>query len=341
MLILFVRGGAAAEHVEAIHLDFQAQAPGCPDGATFLRNLDTQETRVRLAEAGEASRTFHVHITSDDSGHFHGEFSVQFIDATAGSAARSISGSTCTEVFEALVVFASLSLAAEALPAPLPVPANSAPPQPARPAKKLPSKRARPKGPSLVPAEPRVTAPPLPPPHWYGAAGAQFGAMNAGLASPLPMIALFGHLGLRRERSGLALDPMARLSLSYFGGETPRTRDGSASLHWAALRVDPCPLDFRPVAAVSLRPCFTATAGLFWIAGKNVDYPISRRLFWSTLGGLVRLEWSLGRRLSLEADASLDAPIWRDRFHFEPAIPVYRVPATLASARLGLGFSFL
>lgn len=343
--MLFARGAAAADRVEAIRLDFRAQAADCPDGATFLRDVDAQDTRLRLAEVGEASRTFRVHITTDDEGRVHGEFSVQLAATADASARRSISGATCSEVFEALVVFASLSLAAEAeaLPTAPPITPSTKPadPKPVRPRKARAPKRGLPGDPVLPRAEPSVEAPPLPPARWFGAAGVQLGAMNAGLASPLPMIALFVRLGLGRDRKGGAFEPMARVSVSSVGGDTARTAYGSASLHWTALRVDPCPLDLRPVAVVSFRPCLTATAGLFWADGENVGYAISRRMFWTTLGGLVRLDWRLGQRFSLEADASLDAPIRRDRFHFEPAIPVYRVPATLASARLGLGFYFL
>jgi len=148
-------------------------------------------------------------------------------------------------------------------------------------------------------------------------------------------------VGWGRERVGIAAEPMLGLSVSSVGARTTRNSEGVASLRWTVARIDPCPIALRPLAALSFRPCLTATLGVLQASGQDVDFGNSRRLFWATLGGLTRVDWRFNRHFSLEIDASLDIPVRRDRFHFEPAVPIYRVPAAFASLHAGIGIYFL
>ena len=336
----------AQERVEAIHLDYRAEAANCPNDLAFLSQVRAQHNGVRLAHAAETARTFRIHIRSEGNGRVSGEFSVQLAASSLASAPRSISGGTCREVFEALVVFASLSLAMDAevaseVAAPEPVPEREATevaiPRVARPPRKRPPP---PRNRSPEQDEQRMVTK-LGPGHWFAAGGIQLGAMTAGLSAPLFVIAPFVRVGWGRERAGIAAEPMLRLSASSVGGQTPRTSEGVASLRWTAARIDPCPIDLRPLAALSFRPCLTATLGMLQATGEDVELGNSRRLFWATLGGLARADWRFNQHFSIEIDASVDIPTRRDRFHFEPAVPVYRVPVAFSSLRVGIGIYFL
>jgi len=338
----------AQDRVEAIHLDYRAEATDCPNDLAFLSQVRAQHGGVRLAQAAEPARTFRVHIRSDGSGRVLGEFWVQLgaSPEASASAPRSISAATCKEVFEALVVFASLSLATDAEsasqladPEPVPerAPTDLTVPRVARPP------RTHPPSPLHHAAEQdeRPTPSQLTPGYWFAAGGIQLGAMTAGLAAPLFVIAPFVRVGWERERVGISAEPMLGLSVSSVGARTTRTSEGVASLRWTVARVDPCPIALRPLVALSFRPCLTATLGVLQASGEDVEFGNSRRLSWGTLGGLTRVDWRFNRHFSLEVDASLDIPVRRDRFHFAPAIPIYRVPAAFASLHAGIGVYFL
>jgi hypothetical protein len=261
-----------------------------------------------------------------------GEFSVTNPDDPShASSKRTIKGESCTEVCDALALFAAMSVDPEVPQAPLP--AAQPTPTALAPAPELRRERKRRAAPD--PHAQRSST------RTSALVGLHLGAMSAGVARSLLLVEPFVELGLRQaeEARGLLAAPALRLGFSSTGADTARTADGLAHLHWTTLRLDGCPLEIRSGTAFSVRPCLSASGGLLSATGI-IAHPGAQRLLWSTLGGLIRAEWSFLTVLVLEADAGLDVPLRRDRLYFEPATPVYRAPSVMARASLGVGLHF-
>lgn len=332
---------AAAEPVEPVRLEYRALADGCPDATAFLDKVRTHTAGIRLAAPGEAARTFRVNISAAEQGKLRGEFLVSAREGPEDtSASRVISGDTCGEIVEALAVFAALSLGSEA-PPPRPLPEQPKEPPPETPAPPVQPIAEKPAPRPRVRATPAPAETPFAPAHWCGRAGLGLRAVGVGTPSRLLMPGLFGELGYERSASEVHLEPLLRLGFSRAGVDTEATPQGAAHLRWTTVRLDACALSLRPDRDVAVRPCLSATAGLFNVTGRAVAQPRSRELAWWAAGGLLRAQWRAWSHLTLEAELAIEAPLRRDRFHVEPATAVYRVPATLGSAGIALSIDFL
>jgi hypothetical protein len=74
--------------------------------------------------------------------------------------------------------------------------------------------------------------------------------------------------------------------------------------------------------------------------GISVTTPRTDRFLWVAAGAVARLRWTPGRRLVIEAQAGVAAPLERTTFVFEmPRVEVARVPALVASGGLMLGIA--
>jgi hypothetical protein len=329
---------AAEEGAEPVRLEFQAE-PSCPDAAAFLRAVLARTSRIRGAKEREPGRTFHVTIGRTDDGKVVGDFSVTNPDDPShASSKRTIAGESCTDVFDALALFAAMSVDPAAVTTDLPqvnaAPAPVAQPTPTAlvPASDLPRERNQ-----RGAADSRVKRSSMRP---RGLVGLHLGAMSAGVPGNLLLVEPFVEIGLHQvEARGLVAAPAVRLGFSSTGADTARTPEGLAHLHWTTLRLDGCPIEIRVGRAFSARPCLAASGGLFSATGIIAN-PGAQRLFWSTLGGVIRAEWNFLTVLVLEADAGLDAPLRRDKLYFEPSTPVYRAPLAMARASLGVGLHF-
>lgn len=342
LLLLAVTRANAAEPVEPVRIDFHAE-PGCLDGAAFFQAVRARTARVRVAEDGEPARTFQVSIALDASGRVQGDLTVtnpEERDPQLGK--RTIRGASCGEVFEALALFAALSVdpeASTAAVAPTAAPAIAAEPlDTPPPAPIIPTPRVE-RAMAVPPARTsRKNAHPSP--SWGALAGFHWGAMSAGTASSLLLLAPFVEAGLHAQSRGASLAPALRLWFSSTGVDTAATSEGRAHLHWTTLRLDACPVELRAASWLAVRPCLTTSVGAL-IASAKIDHPENQTLLWSTLGAALHAGWNLTRSVELEGAGGLDAPLAHDSFHFRPSTPVYRVPSSIAFATIGVAVHFL
>jgi hypothetical protein len=133
---------------------------------------------------------------------------------------------------------------------------------------------------------------------------------------------------------------VARLSLLMTPETTMSVPEGQARFRWTKLGLDLCPLVVRGSRSLALRPCFVVTGGRLYASGE-IDEPKNVTTSFPTLGALVRGEWEPLDRVLLELAASIEMPLRRDTFYFEPNTPIYEVPATIGLVMLGGGFRFL
>jgi len=326
-------GEARADGVaEPIRVEYHA-VPMCESGADFLSAVLARTSRVRRAASGERARTFRVTIRDAEAGKLSGAFSiVEPGEPEEISAERTIIGESCPEVFNALSLFAALSVDSEALT----TATESADPAPAPPA------------PQATRAAVRVSAPAAEAPEktrFQAAVGVDLGALNAGTGTALLLIEPFLEARMAPGRaSRVSLAPTLRLAFSAVGGNTPSTSDGPAHLHWTTLRLEGCPAELDISRSFVVRPCVAFAGGALEASGETIAHPESHTLSWLTVGALLRLEWTPWRFLSFEASAGVDAPLRRDAFYFEPFGPAtfaYQAPLALGRASFGVALHFL
>jgi hypothetical protein len=66
----------------------------------------------------------------------------------------------------------------------------------------------------------------------------------------------------------------------------------------------------------------------------------SRSRPWVALTGVLRLAWELLPPLAIEVEAGVVAPLYRESFFFQPAVPVYQAPTLAFLGRAGMGLRF-
>ena len=333
---------SAQEGTEPVQLVFRA-LPNCPDAAAFFRAVSARTPRVRIAEDRESGRTFHVAIHRTDDGKVMGDFSISDPnDLTQTSSKRTITGESCTEVCDALALFAALSIDPDAATTD-PQGAN-APSVPAERAQPTPTLGIHPRRTSRgsdrhLAADRRVK--PVSTLRISALVGVQVGAISAGTPANPVLVEPFFEIQLHQvETRGIFTAPALRLGFSSTKTDTATTSSGLAHLHWTALRLDACPIALRFGRTFSVRPCLSASAGQLSATGV-ITLPNTERLPWLTVGGLIRGEWNFLSVLVLEADGGADAPLRRDQLYFEPSTPVYRAPAAMGHVSLGVSVHFL
>ena len=132
--------------------------------------------------------------------------------------------------------------------------------------------------------------------------------------------------------------PDVRLAVAYarndlFAGDRARF-----TLSTARITVCPAGLGFTP--SVNLRLCAAGDLGMLSGEGVSVTTPRATRFLWSAARAVMRLRWAPGRRMVLEAQAGLAAPLERTTFIFEmPRVEVAKVPPVVPSVGLTLGFA--
>jgi hypothetical protein len=330
---------------EAVRVETRGEL-ACGTAERFLQTVFARTPRAREARDAEPGRTFHVAIRRNADGLFHGELVVSETARPSGeSGRRVISGEACSEVFDALALFAALSVDPEASTAELPdeaVKPAAAPVAPSEPSHAPPAPSAPLPVRSSTPAGPDARGPRSASTAWRLRGGAHVGAMSAGLSSELLLVMPFVEGGFGRDaKRAVAFSPAARLWFSAPGGSTRATVQGPASLHWTTARLDACPLEINLLPTLASRPCLTLAGGTLRASGVTIAYPTRRRLPWASLGVVTRLEWRFLGFIALEGALGVDLPPWRNAFHFDPATPIYRVPVALWHASAGLGVDFL
>src|SRR4051794_27927386 len=107
--LLLAFAGAApawAAETEPIRIVFRAPT-GCPDEASFTGQVTARTRRARLADEGEAARTFTVTITSAGA-RTRGRLTID--EPHGPPAMRDVTGGTCEEVVAALGLVAALAI---------------------------------------------------------------------------------------------------------------------------------------------------------------------------------------------------------------------------------------
>jgi hypothetical protein len=330
---------------EPVRMEVRSELP-CGSAERFLRSVFARTPLARKPNEGESARTFHVSIHPGDDGRFSGELVVTDASKPAvESGRRVIAGESCIEVFDALALFAALSVDPRASTAALPeeVPgAIETPPVSREVASASPPVPPSPQAPSPTPARTDERKPRSRGSAWQARGGGHVGIMSAGLRSGLLLVMPFveGSYEAAPE-TVFAFAPAGRLWFSSTDGSTHATVEGPARMVLTTARLDACPLEIRLLSTLYGRPCLVMAGGALSARGETITYPARVRLPWASLGGSARVEWRLLGFLALEAAAGVDLPLVRHAFHFEPATPIYRVPAVLPNASAGLSLEFL
>jgi len=315
---------------EPVRVELKAHA-GCPDSNAFFAEMRARTTRVRRPNTGEKARTFKVTIKQVGS-HSVGEL------AMPGSTKRTVTGDSCSEVVAALAFVAALSVDPNASPTPLPstsvsAPSSSIAPPVASSASVAPTisatvtPTASTKPPEARPARVRLGG---------GVGVALVGAQSPGtvLATPVHFEAAY-----ERDRDEL-ISPALRASFSFGRGGLIETPVGRAYFKWTYAALDACPIRKRLVETLYVRPCVGFEGGTLAGGGLAIAFARNETRPWLGARLLGRIDWTFLDTLSLEVQIGAVAPFTRDEFVFDPSTLIYRAPALMPFAVLGLGVRF-
>jgi hypothetical protein len=265
--------------VWAGRIEYEGPA-GCPDAASFEAELTSRmeaaSPGARLARA--AGVVLRVSITEGER--FVGALLIE--RAGVVLVRRSLSGTSCDEVVEALALLAALGL--------VDVPA----PSPATPTGRPPEKRR-----SLsLGAEAGV---------YQGIApGAAFGAE------------VFLEPSLRRR---LRARPSIRLGVAAAGGGWSNLAGREGSFVWAVGHFSVCPVRFLIARVLDLGPCIRLELGALHAAGRFPGTTRSATGIWLAPSLLGRLSWRMVGGLRLEAEVGASFPVFGSRHYFPYEVP--------------------
>jgi hypothetical protein len=302
-LVLFSAPARAEERSFA--LDYWAPE-GCTAASAFVERVRARTHPDRWEHAAALSVSIRV-VASDRR--FVARLAIE--EPGLAPTVRSVDGSTCPEVVEALSLILALAIDPEQrLPAPEP--------------------------PSKAPA-PEAPRAPVPAVAWAAGAG---GALSTGLA---PGVSPGARIFLDAALSGGS----GRLALSYAPEHVAAVEGGTIGVSLFAGTLDACPFDARPWEGVALTPCVTVTAGVRHVRGtpEGIFGPVSgeRWPVWAAAGakGRVAAHLALGLWVELEAEAVI--PISRNSFVFDfdgQLRPVFDVPVAALGAAASLAYHF-
>lgn len=263
-------------------------------------------------------------------------------------ARRRVSAASCRELASVLALVAALAIDPEASTARLRPPKPPAPkpapqPKPKLKLKSAPPPRHEPRPPAVevVPPAPRRVAAPV---RWRFGAGVQTGFVGAvapGVSPELRALATFA-----RERRG-AWAPELAISVAV-AGRTSSTAPTSTTFTWITARLDACPVVWRALPDLGVRPCvgFDAGALLADSAQKSTVFQSdsTQSTLWLSGDGLLAVEWRAASFLELRGSGGVLVPLLRRPFVFDQAgggsSQVYRAPPVGGEGELGLVFWF-
>ncbi len=165
------------------------------------------------------------------------------------------------------------------------------------------------------------------------------GAYAQDVAAPTTVVggaALVGFT-LRGDRW---LSPAFLMGLARTSSVTLDANPGEVTLTWTVGRAEVCPVRWPPLGALALRPCLAGDFGVLSADAAGVPNGQSHVRPWATLGASALAEWEPLAPLFVEAEASLAAPLERDRFFIAHSPLVYRAPALVPAGTLALGVRF-
>jgi hypothetical protein len=290
--------------------------PECSDAAQVVRS-GAEHGRafvIRPPKAGEKFASFRI---EPRDGSLWGE--VALSDGANPAALRTVTGSSCDDVVDALALIVAVATEAESPPADIP---------PARPISeptisKIPES-TNPK-PSAPPQRDEVFR--------VGALGIAHGS---GVALNWPGLAFFSEgfpsvLGQRRA---------VRANVLVYGG-AKNIEAATLNLTWLTGRLDGCPWLFHAGPYVHLAPCLGLEAGVLSTSTVNALEGLKTTRLWVTPHVLATGGISLGGGFSLEMVAGIGTPLVRDRYAFvPPGLLAYRAAVVVGTAQLGVGWTF-
>ncbi|RYZ05833.1 MAG: hypothetical protein EOO73_18140 [Myxococcales bacterium] len=297
-------GADAVDDSMPVRLELTAPS-GCSSLRELLAAIQRRNGRVRLASDREPAVALHVILRSEEQGGASGELTVR--TKQGESSARSVTGSSCEAVVDALALTAALSLGSyEFSPPPLTAPSGPVPPASSTPVSQPSAARGTADAGAASPSAPA---------RWQWQAGAQ--ASLGQMVAPHLQAggALLGRARWERQRP---LSPSFTLSLGHSRNELfESSRHAGVALTGVSL--SGCPVSLWLGTAVRLEPCLTASAAELKASGRDLPAAASVSRSWWGAGALARVSVSAWSGLSLEVEGGALVPLIERRFVVEPS----------------------
>jgi hypothetical protein len=277
--------------------------PDCPGADTFLALLEDRTAGAWHLQVASGDPDLVVEIRSGSGA----KLGRVLRPGRAAEGAREIAAVDCRDLVQALALTTALSLdEREEISAT--APAATAPP-------------------------PTVTVRSA----WIAGAGVETTLLFP--SQPMPDASVFLERGRRAWPVGPTFGrPDARLAIGYARNDLFTQDRARFALATATVSICPASLGFTQTTGVRL--CAAGELGMLSGEGVTVGTPKTTRFLWGSAGGALRFRWAPGPRLTVEAQASVAAPLERTTFIFEmPRVEVARVPAVVAAGGLALGFA--
>ena len=305
--------GARAEPGPALVVSLDDRAPGgCPDAASFRRQVSGRTARVQFADARAVAELSWTVVIQQAAGGTRGALSVS--GGELGKLERKVDAESCDQVVTALALVAALSVDPEA--------SLSAPPQPPPPA--------------LVEKPP----PPAPPPEPRTRVRVSLGlalTVRSGLGQQLSW-APRPFVGISFRSAGGHTWGLGLSAMQVHGDAAAPV--GQADFTWSLGRLEAFPVRWGG-ASLRFEPALFVEAGQVRAQGVAVTPAAEVRRPALLLGALGRLSVLAFDLLLVQLEGGPAFPVVRDRFYLQENTTVFRAPPVAGFAAVGVGLEFL
>jgi hypothetical protein len=304
LLFAIVLGAVSLPSTMPIRVEYDAP-PECPQIESFVRAIHARTGAVRLATEGEQALRVRVRLTRAGA-RFEGELRV--VDEQ-GETVRSVEGSPCDQVVDALSLTAALAFdrTAQSVASPAPKPS---------------------------PIAQRAPAAPFP---LALALGAR--AVTSEVVSPFLSVGgeLFVRLTTNTEDVG---KPTLDVGVLHARNDLVSPADG-VWVRLTAITLSACPVGWAIAGAWRVQPCAVGLGGWLAVTDRAVDHPSSALRSWWSVGARARAAAALGAHYALELEAGVSVPLIRRRFfaNTEDQL-VGETPVVSALGAIGFVYSF-
>lgn len=161
----------------------------------------------------------------------------------------------------------------------------------------------------------------------------------SGLAGTVPMARVLAEMDFD-SRNKPIVAPSVRVG---FASSVDVSRDlsaGRTKLQWTLATIEPCPVRFRIVEGVAIRPCAGFSGGFLGVEGFASDNSRSRTRPWFAVSGQVRVSWEVASVLALDLEGGVVAPLVRESFWVSPQAAPYTAPTVAMLGRAGASVHF-
>jgi hypothetical protein len=114
------------------------------------------------------------------------------------------------------------------------------------------------------------------------------------------------------------LSPSLGVSLTYAGAELADA-SSEAQVRWLAATFGACPLRLSRGSVVGVRPCVLGSVGQVEAAGNDLTNPQTVRRSWWSAGGALRADARLGEGVAIELEVGVMAPLVERSFVAQPS----------------------